>query len=188
MRDVAVVVSGNQIHDRAPPLRAASRRFTQSIIQGAVERRWNRGRGRRARSMWANETGAHQGRGGRDSRDVKWHWVNCCGMTRLWHGRRRREVTLAGRRRREWLWLVGGGVSWLWRSAGREVDSGRSGRPPGRSRRDRSPPGRSRRDRRPPGRSRDSRQRLGPRGNRDTRDRESTYSLKDRGREFMWPW
>ncbi len=42
------VVSGNQIRDRAPPQRAASRRLTQSIIQegGGAEVE------RRARSMW----------------------------------------------------------------------------------------------------------------------------------------
>ncbi len=230
-------------------------------------------------------------RGRRDSRDVKWHWVNCCGVTRPLAGQRRREVTLAGQRRREvtlagqrgtwgdsgrsagtwgdsgrsagtwgdsgrsagnvrWLWQVSGDVRWLWQvqrgrevtlagQRGREVTlagqrgtwgdsagqrrregwlwqvrrppgrsrrdrrppgrSRRDRRPPGRSRRDRRPPGRSRRDRRPPGRSRRDRrppgrsrrdpwQWLGPRGNWDTRGRESTYSLKDRGREFRWPW
>ncbi len=47
---------------------------------------------------------------------------------------------------------------------------------------------RSRRDRRPPGRSRDPWPRLGPRGNGDTRGRESTFGFRNRGREFKRPW
>ncbi len=40
----------------------------------------------------------------------------------------------------------------------------------------------------PPGRSRDPWPRLGPRGNGDTRGRESTFGFRDRGREFKRPW
>ncbi len=244
------VVRGNQIRDRAPPQRAASRRFTHTAqSRRAVERRWNRGRERRARSMWSQWDRSPPGRGGRGSRDVKWHWVNCCGVTRLWQVSGDVRWLWQVSRDVRWLWQVGGDVRWLWQIGG-DVEwlwqvrrppgrcrrerrppgrcrrdrrppgrsrrdrcppgqsrrdrrppgqsrwdrrppgrSRRDRRPPGRSRRDRRPPGRSRRDRRPPGRSRrDPWQWLGPRGNWDTRGRESTYSLKDRGREFRWPW
>ncbi len=157
----------------------------------AVERRWNRGRERRARSMWGKWDRSPPGQGRWDSRDVKGHWVDRCGVTRLWQlsccVRHLRFCRVSGDVR--WLWQVSGGVRWLWQVSGGvmwlwQVSGGVRWlwlvrRPPGRSRRDRRPPGRSRRD---------TWQRLGPRGNWDTRGRESTYSLKDRGREFRWPW
>ncbi len=190
----AVWVSGNQIHNRAPHLGAASRRLHKAKSRRAVERRWNRGRGRRTRSMWGQWNRSPPGQGGRDSRDVRWLWQVSGGV--------------------RWLWQVSGGVRWLWqvrrppgrsrrdrhppgrsrrdrRPPGRSRRdrrppgrSRRDRRPPGRSRRDRRPPGRSRRDRRPPGRSRDPGPRLGPRGNGDTRGRESTFGFRNRGREF----
>ncbi len=147
--------------------------------------------------MWGQGDRSPPGQGGQDSRDVKGHWVGRCGVTRLWQlsccvchlrfcrvsGDVKWLWQVSGGMR--WLWQVSGGVRWLWQVSGgvrwlRQVrrPPGRSRqyrRPPGRSRRDRRPPGRSRRDRRPPGQSRrDPWQRLGPRGNWDTRGREST--------------
>ncbi len=65
------VVSGNRIHDRAPPQRAASRRFTHTRHNPGG--RWSGGGTGGGNGgpgpCGANETGAHQG--GRDSRDVR---------------------------------------------------------------------------------------------------------------------
>ncbi len=86
-------------HERLPEAshEAQSRR--------AVERRWNRGRERRARSMW----------GKWDSRDVKGHWVDRCGVTRLW------QVSGSDSGRSAEAWDDSG------RSAEAWGDSGRSG-------------------------------------------------------------
>ncbi len=192
---VTHIQSGNQIHDRAPPPPLRKERLPDAsyIAQSrrGMERRWNRGRERRARSMWGKWDRSPPGQGGRDSRDVKGHWVDRCGVTRLWQlsccVRHLRFCRVSGGVR--WLWQVSGGVRWLWQVRRPPGWSRRDRRPPGRSRWNRRPLGRNRRDRRPPGRSSlDPWQRLGPRGNWDTRGRESTYSLKDRGREFRWPW
>ncbi len=94
----AVWVSGNQIHNRAPHLGAASRRLHKAKSRRAVERRWNRGRGRRARSMWGQWNRSPPGQGRRDSRDVRWLWQVGGGV--------------------RWLWQVGGGVRWLWQVGG----------------------------------------------------------------------
>ncbi len=83
----AVWVSGNQIHDIAPPPRAASRRLHKAYTRRAVERRWNRGRGRRARSMWGQWDRSPPGQGGRDSSDVKGHWGRPLWRGWLWHYR-----------------------------------------------------------------------------------------------------
>ncbi len=57
-------MSGNQIHDRAPPQRAASRRFTHTAqSRRAVERKVEPGEGMEGPGPCGdNETGAHQGR------------------------------------------------------------------------------------------------------------------------------
>ncbi len=104
----AVWVSGNQIHNRAPHLGAASRRLHKAKSRRAVERRWNRGRGRRTRSMWGQWNRSPPGQGGRDSRDVRWLWQVSGGVRWLW------QVSGGVR----WLWQVSGGVRWLWQVSG----------------------------------------------------------------------
>ncbi len=179
----AVVVSGNQIHDRAPPPK--ERLPDASHTRHNPGGRWNRGREWRARSMWGQWDRSPPGQGRRDSRDVKGHWVDRCDVKGHWVDRC--DV--------RWLWQFDGDVEWLWQIRRPPGRSRRDRRPLGRSRRDRRPPGRSRRDRRPPqrsrcppGRSRDPWPRLGPRGNGDTRGRESTFGFRNRGREFKRPW
>ncbi len=76
-------VSGNQIHDRAPPpQRAASRRFTHTRHNPGG--RWSGGGTGGGNGgpgpCGANETGAHQGRADEDSRDVKGYWVDRCDV------------------------------------------------------------------------------------------------------------
>ncbi len=47
------VVRGNQIRDRAPPKERLPDASHTAQSRRAVEQRWNRGRERRARSMWS---------------------------------------------------------------------------------------------------------------------------------------
>ncbi len=63
--------NGNQIHDRAPPKERLPDASHMEQSRRVVERRWNRGRERRARSMWGKCDRSPPGWSGRDSRDVR---------------------------------------------------------------------------------------------------------------------
>ncbi len=86
-------MSGNQIHDRAPPppQRAASRRFTQSTIQ--------EGGGAEVEPGEGTEGQVHVGQMRQQRREGTLGRPLWCDETLA--GQRRSEVTLAGQRRRE---------------------------------------------------------------------------------------